>query len=418
MVTNSSISVRNRTKKLVRIFYQIICRILMLPVAVLVLFSGIVRRVRIGYFTSDRVGHFIFDFFWYRDQIQDHRRYFDIFFFVGRSSNLAFERIVRREIRVWSWAEHAAYWLQLYEAIRQKHILDPARVSAHSRDPRGKLDGDRNLEDLFSESESDQVSLFLKKYGLNPTDKFVCYVVRDAGYLAHVSGKPPGHWDYHSYRNSEIKDFECSARAIADRGYFVFRVGRFNKQIFRSGIPRVVDLSGDEELDDLIDIWLLAHCAFVVTTGTGIDTMALCLGRPMLFVNFLPIMHTWSWHYTMTYPKRLTWVDTGVELTFEEYVQNSWQRTQAYRDAGIRVDSLLPKEIRDAVIEFDDRLIEKRCETPKEATLQTAAWQCVLSNSDKVASHQFIHPKACFASAFLLSTSTKKNRNEGSRRRN
>ena len=110
----------------------------------------------------------------------------------------------------------------------------------------------------------------------------------------------------------------------------------------------------------------------------------------------------------MTFPKRLTWVDTGVELTFEEYVQNSWQRTQAYRDAGIRVDSLLPKEIRDAVIEFDDRLIEKRYETPKEAKLQTAAWQCVLSNSDKVASHQFIHPKACFASAFLLSTSTKK----------
>lgn len=390
-------------KKILRLFALTGCRILCFPVFVVVLLTGLGRRVRIGYFTADRVGHFIFDVFWYKDRIEDRRYYFDVFFLKGPVSNKAFEQIVWRKVRVWNFAEHVFFWLEKCESTARRHILYPAREVRHSRDPGGELRTERCRENLFEKNEKLRARAFLEKYSIKVTDKFVCFVIRDAAYLEHVTGREASHWDYHSYRNSSVRDFERGAKALADRGYFVFRVGRHAQELMAPGLDRVIDLAGDEELDDLIDIWLLSHCAFVVTTGTGIDTMALCTGRPMVFVNALPLMHVWSWHHTMTFPKPLTWTASGSELSFEEYVQNSMQRTDDYTDAGIKIGSLSPEQIKDAVVEFDDRLNGRWSETPSETRLQSVAWKKIIANSDSVLSHSFIHPKARFASEFLQS---------------
>jgi len=390
-------------KKLLRFAFLIGCRILCFPVFVVVLLTGSGRRVRVGYFTADRVGHFIFDFFWYQDRVENRKNYFDVFFFEGPVSNKAFEKIARRKVRIWNISRHVAFWLMQFKSTTRRHILFPARHSRHSRDPDGELRADRCRENLFVESEDLRAQAFLEKYSIERMDKFVCFVVRDAGYLEHFLGRGASHWDYHSYRNSSVRDFEFGAKALADRGYFVFRVGRHAQELMSPGLDRVIDLADDKELDDLIDIWLLSHCAFVVTTGTGIDTMALCTGRPMVFVNALPLMHVWSWHHTMTFPKPLTWTASGLELSFDEYVQNTLQTAHYYTDAGIRIGSLSPKQIKDAVVEFDDRLNGKWNETPTEMRLQRMAWEKVLANSDSVLSHSYIHPKARFASEFLQS---------------
>ena len=43
---------------------------------------------------------------------------------------------------------------------------------------------------------------------------------------------PTKNFDYHNYRDFSVEDLKPAAKFFSQRGYFVFRVGKFQKKIY------------------------------------------------------------------------------------------------------------------------------------------------------------------------------------------
>ena len=188
----------------------------------------------------------------------------------------------------------------------------------------------------------------LAEWGLPPGARIVCLMVRDAAYLPQLA--------YHSYRDADVDTYEAAARALAARGYYVFRMGSKVAKKFQVQHPRVIDFAGDGRYSDFMSIWLAAHCSFVISTSTGWDALALAFRKPILYTNFVPFEYLstfwprslaiWKHHYK-----------DGRRLSPAEILASGVSQAmtaQEFTDAGIELHDNTPAELRDAALEMAD----------------------------------------------------------------
>ena len=109
-----------------------------------------------------------------------------------------------------------------------------------------------------------------KKLKLMPDDKYVCLVCRDSAYLK--KSYPEKDYDYHSFRNANIKDFLITCNFLTDLGYKVVRIGNIVEKKFETNNPKIIDYSSSEHVDDFLDVYLVSQCEFIMTTATEIDS--------------------------------------------------------------------------------------------------------------------------------------------------
>ena len=89
-----------------------------------------------------------------------------------------------------------------------------------------------NLLERFSSHISQNIIInikgkkLLEKLGLPKNAKFICLLVRDAGYLSrHEKTQNVGRWSHHNYRDGNIDKYVLAAEELAFRGYYVLRMG-------------------------------------------------------------------------------------------------------------------------------------------------------------------------------------------------
>jgi putative glycosyltransferase (TIGR04372 family) len=87
-----------------------------------------------------------------------------------------------------------------------------------------------------------------------------------------------------THRNSNLEDYIPAVRAITDRGGFVIRLGDSGMRPF-PGMPRVIDYAHSAHKSPSADIFLCGTSRFIVGTTSGLTTVSLCFGTPMLLVN-------------------------------------------------------------------------------------------------------------------------------------
>ena len=63
----------------------------------------------------------------------------------------------------------------------------------------------------------------------------------------------------------ESEQFQQVAIALAEKGYWVFRMGKAVEDVFNVEHPRVIDYAQSNERSDFLDIWLMANCYFCIT---------------------------------------------------------------------------------------------------------------------------------------------------------
>lgn len=141
------------------------------------------------------------------------------------------------------------------------------------RDPCWGFDGD----------ERGRGEALLRDLGIPAGMPYVCLAVRDGAYLRAVD--TVRNWDYHDYRDSKIVDYEAMVTRFVERGYAVVRMGRIVESAMHSESPAVIDYANSSMRSDFADLWLFAHCAFCITTSTGMDALASTKRRPLGFVN-------------------------------------------------------------------------------------------------------------------------------------
>jgi putative glycosyltransferase (TIGR04372 family) len=322
--------------------------------------------IRFGGVTGHHLGHLASDTELYlceRDAgwnrpARPHR---DVFFFIGPTvANRQLATMWRRVLTFWPrWLAASVvrvnglvpgggpHQVPDTDAAADRHNL-LGRSPAHLRFTRGEEA--RGLEGL-------------QAMGLPPGSRHVCLAVRDPAYAAAHAPLVDG--SYQDYRNADIRAFRLAAAALADRGYWVIRMGARVAGPLGLPHPRVLDYATNGTRSDFMDVYLGATCAFCLSTSTGFDAIPLIFRRPIAVTNGVPLGHVRRFTTPfLSIAKHHMSTRTDRELSLPEILAAGagfdrpldGDEAEAYRAAGIRLVDNTPEEIRDLALEMAERV--------------------------------------------------------------
>lgn len=342
---------------------------LKLPLFVLAVPAVIVMRlirpwflIRLGDMVSSRIGHFAGNTELYlceRDAGINvpNKRYVDLFYMSYRPiCNEQLAIMWKRVLRVWpSW---------ILSPISIVNRLIPGGA-VHEIGDNSKHDRDvHNLWDrfpphlVFTPEEDARGAAGLSAMGIPQGTQFVCLIVRDSAYLdAHL---PSSDWSYHNYRDCDIQNFILAAEELADRGFFVIRMGAKVRTAMKTNHPNVIDYASNGMRSDFMDIYLGAKCEFCISVSTGFDAVPLIFRRPIVYVNHVPLSYLITFRTQVLAITKHHWAAAeNRELVLSEIFNcGVWccVRTSDYTSKGVELIENIPEEIRDVVIEMVERL--------------------------------------------------------------
>lgn len=374
-----------------------------------VLFIRLVRpwkHIRVGTLMSSRIGHFVADasIFLARSSLQSEKeRTLDLFWVPEPTANDQWLRMVRRQLLVRWWVRYLAGFNRLIP--RGAPNDNPMPVVSGSRIVYGVL-RESKARFEFTVAENERAKDFLRARGWQDGEKFICILVRDAAYLAthplHAD-VDSSRWKYHNYRDSDIHDYVDAVDTLVKNSYWVIRMGKIAELPFPLKNQKIIDYPFVEDQDDLLDIWLSANCYFFVSTATGIDIVPWVYGRPIVYVNALPLIagafpinHIWV-------PKHLRWKETGKILSLKEHCKHGYSDTKNYDLAGIKIEELSPLEINEAVMECEQRMAGKWVQKQADDLRQKRYWKELAKLPEFLKNNDYIHPEARVGCAWLRS---------------
>jgi putative glycosyltransferase (TIGR04372 family) len=352
---------RRHALKALRIVARLPAYLLAVPALLVVRLLARWYLVRFDVLVSHRLGHFAANTEIYlceRDAGINvpAQRHVDLFCMYTPVSNRQLATMWRRVLRVWP------AWL-LAPLIRLNKLLPDGARHEVGRNTQNERDVFNLLDKYpphlaFTAEESMRGERALRDMGIPPHARIVCLMVRDDAYLsAHIQQN----WDGHRFRNSNIQRYVRAAEELADRGYFVIRMGAQVSEAFAVSHPRVIDYATNGMRNDFMDIYLAARCEFCISTGTGWDSVAAWVFRkPAVFVNYsvMGLISSYTGKFIFL-PKMYHDAQTGARLLLSEifargagFVTNA----SALASLGVELVENTPEEICDACMEMVDRL--------------------------------------------------------------
>jgi len=374
------------------------------PFLLLILLISPIYRIRFGYIDARRIGHFCFDLGYFIFQDNNRRspkRIAHVFFLEGPVSNVFLERLTKHYFFVHPLAR-IPFWILNEFPNGLGLISKPQRIISGSRDTNGVF-AKSSFQIRLLDRHNSTGHRYLESCGVDPSDKWVCLCVRDSAYLDTFYQKTEGDWAYHDFRDSDIDSYLEAAEYLAEQGVKVFRMGKAVTKPMVSSHPNIIDYASSEHRSDLLDVWLVANCYFCMSTNLGLDAVSQVFKRPLLIVNALPLIHMQSYHESIFVPKHLYSARSGQHFGIREYVEAQWNRTDAYREAKIKIADLQPSEITSATKEMDQRLRECWAETADDHALQQRFWRIMKENPRYSDFHSWVHPSARIGRNFLRS---------------
>ena len=391
-------------------------KLIKLPAYILVILVVLIIRlirpwflVRLGGLISARIGHFAANTELYLCEQAvginvPHQRHVDIFYMTYKPvCNQQLEGMWQRVLRIWpSWI--MAPVARVNRFIPGGKIHEVGQNTQHDRDVHNLLDRfPPHIEFTVEEEQRGQTGL--RAMGIPIEGLFVCLAVRDSAYLATYL--PGSDYSYHNYRDSDIQNYALGAEALAERGYFVIRMGAKVCSTMKSNHPRVIDYATNGMRTDFMDIYLGARCAFCISVGTGFDAVPLIFRRPIVYVNMVPI------GYLFTFRKQFLGIfkhhlqargnrELSLREIFSHGVGFSLFASE-YETKDVDLIENTPEEIRDVVIEMAERLEGTWQVHPDDEALQRRFWEIfavyALDAYEGKPTHGEI--RARFAAAFL-----------------
>ncbi|MBS0335723.1 MAG: TIGR04372 family glycosyltransferase [Proteobacteria bacterium] len=356
--------------------------VLALPV---VLATRLVRPwllVRIGVLNSLHLGHFAGNTEVYlceRDAGlgRPARRHVDLFYLDCAPCNRQLALMWKRVLRIWP------RWIMAPMDAIDRVIPGTPAPRACAQD-----NGDRDIHNLlerytphlsFTPEEEARGSRELARMGVPPGARFVCLNVRDSAYNEAASEHNDVDWSYHNFRNSDIRDYAMAAEELANRGYFVIRVGAKVRAALPTFHPRVIDYATNGMRTEFMDIYLGAKCGFCLSVGSGFDSIPIIFRRPVAYVNMVPVGYLATFlPQSVAITKHHACKDTGRELTLAEIFHRNLGHEfdgGRYASGGVRLVDNSPQEIRDLAVEMAERLAGTWQPAAEDEALQKRFWE-------------------------------------------
>ena len=256
----------------------------------------------------------------------------------------------------------------------------------------------------FTQVELELGYSFLKSFGLNTHEKFVCLFVRDTEYFSQLRPNSKK-FTKHNLRNSDIATYLPAAESLTENGYTVFRMGALVEKPLLSDNRMIIDYATNGMRTEFLDIFLGAHCTFCISNGAGWDEIPKLFKRPTMFVNIIPYWQSHHFIYNIIrYPKLLVDINDGhiINLT-ESITRNIASEMHAGRihNLGATYKDLGPDEITEAVQEMVARVEGHFEPTDKQLTARKKIMNELRSNNSIQPSPGFHPIRAEFSATFL-----------------
>jgi len=390
-----------RVKKIINRhrMYIIVNGIWALPALFLMVLIRALLDIKFKSFRSDRIGHFAADVgaaisqrIIFGDARSIYLNYFDCY----PTCNRYWETLTSRHFFIFQPVRYLAYWNRLFG----RPIPEIPSSVTGSRDIHGMLErSPPNFRFLQEELLAGQQ--WLQQQGWQPGEPFVCLMVRDDAFLDSPGPQGKKDWSYHNYRNSEIATYVKTCNWLAERGVWVFRMGKKMKTRLPFQHKRVVDYAFRADRSDFLDVFLFSRCDLCITTGTGPDLISDVFRRPILAVNFLPLHGLWSWSDFIAYPKILRRKKTGDLLTLSEYLDSTYFHSDEYAKNDVQVEDLDEDMILLGVQEAWGRVERNWVDRPDEIENRAASWKIIRDHHLFSKYHKYVHPSATVGAGFL-----------------
>ena len=258
----------------------------------------------------------------------------------------------------------------------------------------------------FTSDEEFKGKEILKKFGVPKEAKFICLQVRDSAYLDRHDEIIARDWSYQNYRDGDIDKYVLAAEELANRGYYIFRMGVKVLKPLKSPNPKIIDYVNSGMRSDFMDIYLGAKCTFCISTGAGFDGIPFIFRKPITYM-YLPLgyLYTYSDKY-LTITKHQINKKNQKELTISEIFSSNVAVSldgNEFKQNDVELRENSPEEIRDIVIEMDDRLNGNWKETKEDKILQEKFWSIFEENMKKLNFKKILHGKikARFGAKYL-----------------
>lgn len=297
------------------------------------------------------------------------KRAIDLFYNQRLVCNEQLKKMWSRVLTVWSVARYLDRANQWFPWYRSHSVPMPFDLdeSALLRNTPPHLTF-TSKEEMFGAQE-------LRKLGI--TGDFVCLFVRDGAYSLTID--PNKDWNYHNYRNSDVRKCVPAVLELAGRGLGVVRMGAVVKEPLHVDHSKFFDYS-TKARSDFLDVYLTAKCRFFLGSTAGLSQISRIFRRPIAFINFIPLglQHIYFIAANGLFiPKKLRWRDKNRLMTFREIIENragDFYRSEQYDALGVEVIENSPEEITALVLEMEGRLSGTWKAVPEDEVLQRKFW--------------------------------------------
>ena len=206
----------------------------------------------------------------------------------------------------------------------------------------------------FSNSEEQLGLKFLKNIGFE-NKKYMCFFSRTSCY----------HNDPPSIRNASIYTQLKSIEEICKKDFAAIRMSRLDlNNPLNSKNPRIYDYAYSDNKSDFLDIYLLFHCSYMVSTSSGIDSIPKINRKKVLYLNFVDIAHSYLLNYTpIILPKKIINFISKKIVPFREVFKkdllNPHNTKKKLNDLGYDYLDNSENEIYSAINEMHEHIINK-----------------------------------------------------------
>lgn len=195
----------------------------------------------------------------------------------------------------------------------------------------------------FSEKLASEAESHAKRMGLDLQRPIVCVHVRERHYHSvHARGL----WvETMQFRNGQPLETTSAAARLADLGYQVVRMGV--NELERLGIAdekRIFDYATNGFRSELLDLYLVSKCQFILTNGTGLDAAAQAFRKPIYNFSIVAPMML-QIHRKFQICMQIENISSGIRLSLQESLRLPKITDESLMRQGLRLIPNSPEEI-------------------------------------------------------------------------
>jgi putative glycosyltransferase (TIGR04372 family) len=171
---------------------------------------------------------------------------------------------------------------------------------------------------IFSATEKEKGNNYLKKYGISLDNNYICLAVRSPNYYFN---KGIIKENKINLRDSDFKTFAKGTQYLSEKNYKIFNLG---EKIGNEGTHNNIILyNNSNDKSDFLDIFLLFHCSFVLSTGFGLDFIPQLNRKKRFLINFSQIDSIWAIDYDVDLftPKKFKSLTTGKLVPYSDVLK-------------------------------------------------------------------------------------------------